>query len=167
MRKIFVLLCLLLSLCSSCKKEVPPLPPDDRFDVDLEDYYDLNEGVYLTISIGFNKDDKNWFLSYQGKYVLSYSKERPSKNEPQGIVVLETITDFSDDKYYYTEEKNKIIFNYQKKYLIDENIFDNTEGEFFVFMYQTESDYSRNTYSMLSKFEYTKQESIVYIKHSK
>lgn len=129
-------------LCTSCKSiGDDPLPPDYRIKVDLKDTYNVNEDVTLNISIGIAKKYQERYSQTEDlKFELGYAPENLKEIEREKITILYTITDFSDDKYYYTKEENEIIYHFSENFVIPKEFFSETYffcdsyGSFCIFL---------------------------------
>ena len=71
---------------------------------------------------------------------------------------LYTITDFSDDRYYFTRENDEIIYHFSERVIIDKEVFCDTSGKFRIYLYATDIDGPRYFESgSVLNFTYEKQ----------
>lgn len=111
------------------------------FDVKFEEEYNINEDIYLEISIGIDQIHKESDIC---EVILGYS----DFSDPQRIdktEILYKIKDFSVENYYYDKfeykdkdnnTRYKITCNFKKTFLIKKEIFDADKGSFFVTMWE-------------------------------
>lgn len=89
------------------------IPKDYRLKVDLVESYNLNETIRLTISIGLHQRLQEIFIR-NGNYKigLAYAPREYNNVSSKDQVTLYTIVDFSNSKYFYTKEKDEIIYHF-------------------------------------------------------
>lgn len=177
MRKKICLVFILLfftCLCCSCSSPKDCVSIEERLKIDLEGTYNVNEDVPLTISVGLASERSKPEYSdvdTKGKPMLGYAPIRHGKTILEDKVVLHTFTDLSDDRYYYTEEENGIIYHFSEQYVIPRDFFNDTYylhdiyGGICVFLCHptysptSPTDYDENVWSgsMYSEYVYEKQ----------
>lgn len=115
-------------------------PRNYSLKVDLEDSYNVNEDVTLTISIGIHQRLQEVYV--QDKYYkmgLAYAPKKYNDFSEDQMTLL-IITDFWDDKYYYTIENNEIIYHFSEQFKIDKEVFNNSSGKFCIYLWSTNSN---------------------------
>ncbi len=151
---LLLMLCVMAGLCSCDSQDVDP--PKDDMKIDFEPEYNIYDDILVDISIGLCKESQESYISTPNlKYIIAYSKDHPWDNS-DGHTILFTITDFSPDVYYYTENGNEKIYNFKEKFSIKNEVFTDTTGEFYIFMYFTTSDYNGSGFSLVNKITYEK-----------
>lgn len=140
MKKILILLCFICSifLFTACKSSQCVEFPKVYFPIEFESKYNLNEDINVKISIGLNKDDQEYYSELKDfKYNLGYTPMDQNSHDiffGDETVILYTITDFSNDIFYYTYIEDEIHFNFTEIFTIKKEIFNQDSGVFYIFM---------------------------------
>ncbi|MDE5565534.1 MAG: hypothetical protein K2I77_00985 [Anaeroplasmataceae bacterium] len=157
-RNIFLLFLVVMGtlLFSSCNSQESVYPPKDHIKIELEPEYNIYDDILVDISIGLWKEDQENYISTPNlKYIVAYSKNYPEDNSEEHTILF-TITDFSSDIYYYTEDGNKTSYNFKEKFSIKKEVFTDSTGEFYIFMYSTTSDFNGREFTQIYKLTYEK-----------
>lgn len=150
------ILVLFTLFCSSCVSQESVYPPKDQIKIELEPEYSIYNDILVDISIGLCKESQERYISTPSfKYIVAYSKNYPEDNSEEHTI-LYTITDFSSDIYYYIENGNKTIYNFKEKFSIKKEIFTDSTGVFYIFMYSTTLDFNGRNFTRISKIAYEK-----------
>lgn len=148
-------------LFSSCNMQRTVFSQKDFLKIDLEPEYNLNDDVILDISIGLCKEYQENYSSIPNfKYILAYSPAHPEV-ECEEHKILFIIEDFSSDKYFYSEEQNKINYNFKEKFSINNEVFAKSNGEIYVFLYSTTSDFTGREFTIIYKIIYEKSNEVL------
>ncbi|MDE7263699.1 MAG: hypothetical protein K2N64_03450 [Anaeroplasmataceae bacterium] len=140
--------------------------PKHYFDVEIEESYPVDEDIEVKISIGLCKDYQENFSKLEGlEYKLGCFLEA-TKYESE-IASFYTIKDFTDDRYYYTETEDEIIYNFSEWFTLNKEIFDNEQGDFWIVLYQTIQLEGVNgiSYGVWQRFVYKKQDERLYLQN--
>lgn len=165
---LYLFLVVLFTLfCSSCDSQESVYPPKDHIKIELEPEYSIYDDILVDISIGLWKEDQENYISTPNlKYIVAYSKNYPEDNSEEHTILF-TITDFSSDIYYYTEEGNENIYNFKEKFSIKKEVFADATGEFYIFLYSTTSDFNGRSFTRISKLTYEKNNETLILYKSK
>ena len=162
-KSMYILLQLLffILLFSSCTSQESVYPSKEHIKIEVEPEYSIYDDILVNISIGLCKDYQDNYNSRQNfKYILAYSSAYPETDYEEHTILF-TITDFSSEVYYYTMDENRIIYSFKKTFLIEKEIFADTKGEFYVFMYSTVLDFSESESTIIYRINYEKNNEVL------
>ncbi|MDE6240920.1 MAG: hypothetical protein K2M08_00690 [Anaeroplasmataceae bacterium] len=168
-KNIFLLFLVVLFtlIFSSCSSQESVYPPKDHIKIELEPEYSIYDDILVDISIGLWKEAQESYISTPNlKYIVAYSKTYPADNSEEHTILF-TLTDFSSDIYYFTENGNKIIYNFKETFSIKKEVFTDSTGEFYIFMYSTTSDFNGRSFTRISKITYEKNNETLILNRSK
>ena len=164
MKKIYLFLIsfLFIVLLTSCKANKSVQMPKDYFYVEIEESYPVDEDIEVKISIGLCKSYQEYYSKLKNfKYKLGCFLEY--EDYESEITSFYTITDFTDDRYYYTETDDKIIYNFSEWFTLSKEIFDNEQGDFYIVLYEEVN--GGISYDLWQRFVYKKQDGRLYLQN--
>ena len=115
-------------------------PKNYSLKVDLEESYNVNEDVTLTISIGIHQRFQEVYVQKEYYKMGSAYALKEYNDSSKDQIILYTITDFWDDRYFYSIENNEIIYHFSEQFKIDKGIFNNSSGEFCIYLWSANSN---------------------------
>lgn len=98
---------------------------------------------------------------------LAYAPREFNNISTKDQITLYLITDFSDDRYFYTKENDEIIYHFSEQFKIDKEVFNKDTGKFCIYLWSTNlyGELLVETYGAIN-FYYEKQNGFITISQS-